>query len=80
MWTRLPFRNNMKGEEEEEWGVFGRPYPGAGGQDGSVALAQLYLVDHGMFIYLTPFSLQKIPAFSLPFFFFFPHHASQGKK
>lgn len=62
----------MKGEEEEEWGVFGRPYPGAGGQDGSVALAQLYLVDHGMFIYLTPFSLQKIPAFSLPFYFFFP--------
>lgn len=67
----------MKGEEEEEWGVFGRPYPGAGGQDGSVALAQLYLVDHGMFIYLTPFSLQKIPAFSLPFFFFPPRFSKQ---
>lgn len=51
-------------------GVFGRPCLGAGGQDGSVALAQLYLVDHGMFIFFTPFSLQKIPAFSRPFFFF----------
>lgn len=53
----------MKGEEEEEWGVFGRPYAGTGGQDGSVALAQLYLVDHRMFIYLTPFSLQKNSCF-----------------
>lgn len=53
----------MKGEEEEEWGVFGRPYAGAGGQDGSVALAQLYLVDHRMFIYLTPFSVQKKSCF-----------------
>lgn len=69
----------MKGEEEEEWGVFRRPYPGAGGQDGSVALAQLYLVDHGMFIYFTPFSLQKIPAFSLPFYFFFPPRFSRQK-
>lgn len=69
----------MKGEEEEEWGVFGRRYRGAGGQDGSVALAQLHLVDHGMFIYLSPFSLQKNLAFSL-FFFFFPHCTSQGKK
>lgn len=65
-------------------GVFGRPCLGAGGQDGSVALAQLYLVDHGMFIFFTPFSLQKIPAFSRPFFFFFlsfffPPHFSRQK-
>lgn len=53
----------MKGQEEQEWGVFGRPCTKAGGQDGSVALAQLYLVDRGMFIYPTPFSLQKNSCF-----------------
>lgn len=34
-------------------------------------LLSFYLVHHGMFIYLTSFSLQKIPAFTLLFFFFF---------